>query len=552
MTATTTLRLRAWQHSALERFRASGASGTADFLAVATPGAGKTRFALAAVLTQLAGRPGWVVVVAPTRHLKEQWTQAAHALGLHLAPDWTGTSGPPPADVHGVVVTYQQVAADPFSLRALVHRADAMVVLDEIHHAGDERAWGDALRVAFDAAGRRLSLSGTPFRSDTAAIPFVRYDADRAVPDVEYGYADALAEGGVVRPVHFPRLGGRMEWTAPDGSHRAHSFADRLDRSGAGQRLRTALSVSGEWLPAVLGQADRRLGELRRSHPDAGGLVLATDVEHARGIAGILRQRFATTAAVVTNDDARASDRIAAFAAGRTRWLVAVRMVSEGVDIPRLRVGVYATTTATELFFRQAVGRLVRWTPGIARQSAYLYIPDDPRLRAYAATVAEHRRHVLRRPDDDEEVAEPPQRPLAAEPDQLSLFAAISATPESSAASAVGVPAQAAVETTGPEPAGALVRLAPPPPLPGQAAGGAALASHGDGGGTPPDPRRERQRLRAGNRDRARAIASLSGLPHSRVNAELNRLAGVGSVNGATIAALQRRLSHADRWLSRL
>src|SRR5207253_107685 len=82
---------------------------------------------------------------------------------------------------------------------------------------------------------------------------------------------------------------------------------------------------------------------------------------------------------VVTSDDPAASERIASFAAGTSDWLVAVRMVSEGVDIPRLRVGVYATTTTTELFFRQAVGRFVRWEPGVRNQRAWLYVPDDPR-----------------------------------------------------------------------------------------------------------------------------------------------------------------------------
>ena len=536
----TTLHLRTWQHAALRQFVASRES---DFLAVATPGAGKTRFALAAVLTQLAGHPGRVIVVAPTRHLKEQWTQAAQAMGLHLAPDWSGAQGRPPADVHGVVVTYQQVAADPHALATL--SSGAVVVLDELHHAGDERAWGEALRVAFTSAARRLALSGTPFRSDTAAIPFVRYTGDQAVPDVEYGYADALADGGVVRPVHFPRLNGRMEWTAPDGSHRTHTFDDRLDRTSSNQRLRTALSVSGKWLPTVLDQADARLQDIRRCHPDAAGLVLATDVEHARGIAGLLRARLGRTATVVTNDDAGASDRIQAFAGGRDPWIVAVRMVSEGVDIPRLRVGVYATTTTTELFFRQAVGRLVRWTEGAAQQPAYLYIPNDVRLRTFAASIAEHRRHTLRRSEaDGDDDDEPTERRATRDDgaDQMSLFAAISATPVGGPSGSDAAEAGLAPDLARPEPPGETIQLAPPPPLP---TGRDGLRSAGD-------PRAERNRLRSGNRDRARAIASLSGWPHSRVNAELNRLAGVRSVNGATVAALQRRLMHAERWLARL
>src|SRR5262249_57676772 len=128
---------------------------------------------------------------------------------------------------------------------------------------------------------------------------------------------------------------------------------------------------------------------------------------------------------VVTSDDPGASAEIARFSGSSDPWLIAVRMVSEGVDIPRLRVGVYATTTATELFFRQAVGRLVRWTRGVPRQRAWLFIPDDPRLRAHAHGVAEQRRHSLRR---DEREQSDEEREERADPDvQMSLFAAISA-----------------------------------------------------------------------------------------------------------------------------
>jgi len=180
-----------------------------------------------------------------------------------------------------------------------------------------------------------------------------------------------------------------MDWSAPDGSIPSATFDDRLDTARTSQRLRTALSLDGEWLPTVLRSAHARLTEVRREQPDAGGLVIATDQEHARGIAALLRTRFGTSARVVTSDDPLASAGIAEFAAGSDPWLVAVRMVSEGVDIPRLRVGVYATTTSTELFFRQAVGRLVRWTRGVPRQRAWLFIPDDPRLRRHAAGLSE-------------------------------------------------------------------------------------------------------------------------------------------------------------------
>jgi superfamily II DNA or RNA helicase len=181
------VRLRPWQHAALEAFVDSRGP---DFLAVATPGAGKTTFALVAARMALAERPAPVVVITPTAHLKTQWAQAAAGLGLHLDPAWSAADGIVPADMHGVVTTFQQVAINSSAIRRLA--IGAFVVLDEIHHGGEDRAWGAALQEAFGVAARRLSLSGTPFRSDTRAIPFVRYQADEAIPDFEYGYDDQV------------------------------------------------------------------------------------------------------------------------------------------------------------------------------------------------------------------------------------------------------------------------------------------------------------------------------------------------------------------------
>jgi superfamily II DNA or RNA helicase len=478
-----------------------------------------------------------VIVVTPTAHLKTQWSRAASGFDLELDPAWAPKHGLA-RDVHGLVTTYQQVATSSAALARLAEHA--FEIFDEVHHAADERAWGDALVAAFLDAPQRLSLSGTPFRSDTRGIPFVRYVQDEAVADYEYGYGEALADKRVVRPVYFPRIDGHMEWTAPDGTLNAATFADELDRDRASQRLRTALSVDGEWLPAVLSQADARLRELRADQPDAAGLVIATDQDHARGIARILRSRTGAHATVVTSDDKTASKRIAAFASGDAPWIVAVRMVSEGVDIPRLRVGVFATTTTTELFFRQAVGRLVRWTASAgASQPAFFFIPDDARLRARAHQLADLRRHSLRR--IEREMAERDEAAFdLGEKEQLSLFAAISAVALGEAdhgerpawLSETGLAADVDHDD------GILLDL---PPLPGH-----APETERADGRTRAESRR---RLRDANAEYAKALVHRTGLAHAHINAELNRMAGVDRISDATFEQLERRLNLAERWL---
>lgn len=541
------VRLRPWQKEALERFRAAERP---DFLAVATPGAGKTTFALTAAVQHLAEHPERrVIVVAPTQHLKLQWSRAAGRLDLHLEPQWSARDGRLPPDMHGIVVTYQQVAMQPHALRGIAR--DAFVVFDELHHAGDDRAWGDGIRVAFADAAQRLAISGTPFRSDTAAIPFVDYDDfGEAHADFEYGYGEALHDGGVVRPVYFPRIDGHMEWVGPDGEQYSATFDDALDPARAGQRLRTALSVGGEWLPAVLDQAHQQLLAIREVQAHAGGLVIAMDHEHARGIVDLMRRRYGVTATLALSDDPTASARIEHFAEGSMPWIVAVRMVSEGVDIPRLRVGVFATNTTTELFFRQAAGRLVRWTRGMRHQKAFFFIPDDLRLRTYAAQIAEQRRHSLRRKDSDDdgfgaegELDELPG-PEQPEEEQLSLFSVISAV-------ALGTPhvpewitdelddTELSIDD---EQDDALTIALAPPPRPG--GGGATVLGL--------TRREHKAKLRTDNADRARDIVRVSGLTHAQVNGELNRLASVQKVSEATVEQLESRLRHADRWLSRL
>jgi superfamily II DNA or RNA helicase len=535
--------LRPWQRDALEAF---ARRRTDDFLAVACPGAGKTTFALAACRRFLGGEPRPVVVVVPTQHLKRQWAEAAARFGIHLDPVWTERSGLAP-DMHGIVTTYAQVASSAAALA--VSSADGIVVLDEIHHAADDRSWGDGVKTAFTGAACRLLLSGTPFRTDDNPIPFVRYsfgDYGDAVTDFEYGYGEAVRDGGVVRPVFFPRFDGHMEWRGADGEERAATFDDDLSKEHWGARLRTALSLDGEWLPTVIGRAHERLVEVRRTHPDAAGLVIAIDQEHARGVARLLKRKHGIDARIALSDDPRASDVIARFAQSDEPWIIAVRMISEGVDIPRLRVGVFATTTATSLFFRQAVGRIARWTPGLRSQRAYLFLPDDPRLRSHALGIAHARRHSIemrrqRRDAEPGELDDARFREMSEE--QLSLFAALaSSVVEGSAPMNDGIDP---TEDVVPGPGDAhsyTVDLPPPPPLPGRLDDLAGVPATGTRRG-------EKTRLRDRNASLVSDIARLTGLGHRAVNAELNRLAGIVRVGEATVDQLRRRAEHARSWV---
>lgn len=388
--------LRAWQVAALERYRDTNPR---DFLAVATPGAGKTSFALTLAADLLARRiVQRVVVVAPTEHLKTQWAEAAHRAGINIDPDFGVKQGRTAKAYDGFALTYAGVAVNPLALRIRVEQQSTLVILDEIHHAGDALSWGEAVREAFDPATRRLALTGTPFRSDTNPIPFVRYEPDgagglRSAADFTYGYGEALADG-IVRPVLFLSYSGDMHWRTKAGDEVAARLGTPLTRDLESQALRTALDPTGAWIPAVLQAADIRLTEVRRHVPDAGGLVIASDQDKARSYARTLQKLTGNSPAVVLSDEPGSSKKISAFAESDQRWMVAVRMVSEGVDVPRLAVGVYATTTMTPLFFAQAVGRFVR--ARAKGETASVFVPSVSRLLSFASDMEVQRDHVLK------------------------------------------------------------------------------------------------------------------------------------------------------------
>jgi superfamily II DNA or RNA helicase len=341
------------------------------------------------------------------------------------------------SEYHGVVVTYAQVASHPTRHRVRTENRRTLVVFDEIHHGGDAKTWGEAIREAFDDATRRLALTGTPFRSDDSPIPFVTYAPDenglmRSQADHTYGYADALADG-VVRPVVFLAYSGEARWRTSAGEEHAARLGEPLNAEQTARAWRTVLDAKGEWIPAVLQAADKRLTQLRNGGvPDAGAMVIASDQKAARAYAAVLTRITGETPTVVLSDDPGSSARIAEYSAGTSRWLVAVRMVSEGVDVPRLTVGVYATSASTPLFFAQAIGRFVRARrPG---EIASIFLPSVPTLLELASQMEAQRDHVLGKPHresqgfDDEALADAAR--TKSEPDEDKGFESLGADAE--------------------------------------------------------------------------------------------------------------------------
>lgn len=345
----------------------------------------------------MQGRIKRIVVVVPTEQLKMQWSRVFAGMGIDLDPNWSNSTNREADDYMGVIVTYQQVSAEP-SIYNLNCGGATLVIFDEIHHAVDALDWGIKLKLAFARAAYVLSLSGTPFRLDNHSIPFVCYDSNgRSIADFSYSYADALRDG-VCRPFLFPAFEGTASWYESDGRLKTQSEFAGLSKGKAAVLLRALLDPAGGWMQEVMRDAHAKLLEFRAAgHSDAGGLIIAIDQSHAKQIAEQIRRITGEEAVVVISDDPEAMRLLQEFARPgcMTKWIVAVRMVSEGIDIPRLRVGFYATNILKELSFRQAVGRFVRIIEGLGEQNAAFYLPAHPELIRHALSIKDERDHVL-------------------------------------------------------------------------------------------------------------------------------------------------------------
>ena len=522
--------LRTWQRRALDAM-ATWSEGS--FLISAAPGAGKTHPALVFAAQELrAGRIRRVAVIAPTSPLTRQWARAAARVGLHLLPD--APTLRPPGDFQGVALTYARVAIGPAEY-AQTCSPGTLVIADEAHHLGEDLAWGAGFKTAFGSARRWLLLSGTPFRSDQSPIPGVRYDGGVAVPDVTYAYADAVRDG-VCRRVAFVPYDGTLQFQSGDDVIET-SFDEVLTGRDAGRRYRTAISTElPDGLPRILRAAHARLAELRAAgHPDAGGLIITADGAHARAVAKAMHEITGFTPTVVLHTDANAHRKLDAFRRSADPWIVAVNMVSEGVDIPRLRVGVYATVAKTPLIFRQIVGRFVRVVAGRPSELSYVFLPADRGLRALAADVETELRHHLHAPKDgvdegllDDDLLERAAR-VETEPDGAAFVPlAADVAPQMALFASLDDPVGGAGAAPAPAPA--------PPPIVMPAA--------------VPDPEPEpelsaferRAALRAERHTLVSNLRRLDGRSHAEINAAVNRSVGIRRVEDATIDQLQKSI----------
>ncbi|MFB7619819.1 DEAD/DEAH box helicase family protein [Kitasatospora sp. NPDC056181] len=552
--------LRGWQQEAQERYHGRNGGAGGNFLVVATPGAGKTTFALTIAKDLIRqGVISRIVVVVPTAHLRRQWSEAASSKGVQLDHTFVNSNTVVGRDFDGVVVTYQAIASLPLLWRKLCSSTKTLVIFDEIHHAGEGegQVWGPALLSAFELASRRLLLSGTPFRTDRMPIPFVEYEDGKAQPGYNYDYGMALADQDVVRPAVFPAMDGESKWRkSGEMAVSSITLAD-TDEKTVPPALKAALDPEGEWIPSVLREADASLTRARIDTPDAGGLVIASDQSAARAYARILESITGERPAIAVSDEPEASKVIKNYAESGSRWIVAVQMVAEGVDIPRLAVGVYASRIRTQMFFIQVVGRFVRMRGKDDETTARLFIPSIQPLLTYAQDIEKTVDAVLA--TEEKRVREIQAGDGDGTDEPLALLPTFE-TVGSSAASHHTTIAGGMAYTTDEIDHAKLVLNRGGSAFPRNVtAETIALAFRLNGGATQIPEQHKPVTAQAPLADQKRDVRRLlkrkvgkysfaTGKPHEHIHAEMNRSLGDTTTN-ATMQSLLKRIEMLDRWL---
>lgn len=404
----TNFKPRAWQSEAADCIVANARQGQSSALVYACPGSGKTFGGLlvASELMRKVGKTETVVVVTPNLAIKSQWIARARAFGLHLneVKDVRRLLDDTlPFGSAGYIMSYQQAVNNHNALRVFCDRHKPIVILDEVHHtAGNSEtrggnAWGVSVETAFRGAYFILCTTGTPFRQGNNPIAFVHYnDAGEAIATTKYPLRQAIRDG-VCRPIDFTFFDGSIEWTSRGGESVRHTFSDALTKKLQRERLEAALSLDGDFPIRMLDAADAKLNEIRRGagvDARAAGLVVAIDTDHANAIAAALERVSGEAPVVVHSKIDDAHDLIGQFNDSDRKWIVGVSMLSEGVDIPRLRVGVYATRIRAPLYFHQFCGRFARVQDG-PRERSYVFLPRDTELEAIVIEINEEKYHAL-------------------------------------------------------------------------------------------------------------------------------------------------------------
>ena len=408
------MNLREWQKAAhnkcIDWFNDS--ADQKHFVINAAPGAGKT--ICASVIAQSLLRMGKierVIIIAPRAEVVRQWSDEFFAVTQRHMTKVTGADAQIEDFGDDLCATWSaiQTLADGFQAVCRAHKT--LVICDEHHHAAVQAAWGNSANSAFEEARYVLVLTGTPVRSDGEETVWLACDSKGALQHPENGtytlsYGDAV-DLGYCRPTTFHRhegkfnvvvdndeqieVSGTKDISIPEGNPASAALKNALEFYKVvctPKFLKTATTPdTNSYHASMVRWGMNKLDDVRLSLPSAGGLVIAPNIAMAEYFCDIIHQLDGERPTLVHSQMPNADQKISAFRRSDKKWIVSVAMISEGVDIRRLRVLIYLPHSQTELSFRQAVGRVVRNDSNKDISRAYVIMPTHRIFETFARRV---------------------------------------------------------------------------------------------------------------------------------------------------------------------
>ncbi|WP_440875926.1 DEAD/DEAH box helicase [Thalassotalea sp. PLHSN55] len=377
------MKLRNWQASCISKALKHYLNGNSHFLALATPGSGKTLMA-----SQLADQLlkndliDLIICFSPSTIVSQDFSQS---LQLIINERFDGLLG-----AKGHSLTYQSLQYLDRDFWLLFDRYRVFVIFEEIHHCAgstidNANAWGEQIILNIqNKAKYTLALTGTPWRSDNTPIVLSNYMPSNKIScDYVYGLSEAIQDDVCRVPQIFAVDNNNI--TVADGIEikTFSSFKCLLSESIVQYQ---EIIENEKVVKYVISSAHKKLNLIRVKNSDAAGLIVTSSVEHARQVSELMKDCFNEDAAVVTYRENEPTSIIQQFRHANTKWIISVGMISEGTNIPRLQVCCHLTNIKTEMHFRQVLGRILRVTIS-KNQEAVMYMPAEPKLLEYAHRV---------------------------------------------------------------------------------------------------------------------------------------------------------------------
>lgn len=378
------MKLRQWQAECIDVALTKYINGATHFLALATPGAGKTVMA-SELANQLLDNNlvDLVICFSPSSLVARDFGESLQGI---TQMQFDGKMG-----AKGNSLTYQSLQYLDDTFWQLFHRFRVFVIFDEIHHCAgsnleNANAWGEQIILNIqNKAKYTLALTGTPWRSDEAPIVLSNYfhPTNKISCDFVYGLADALRDDVCRIPQIIAVDNSNISVVNDEETKTFGSFKSLLAQSTISYQH---IIENEKVIKYVISSAHKELKNIRTFNPDAAGLIVASSVDHATKIAALMKTYFNENSTVVTYRESDSTSIIQQFRHSASKWIISVGMISEGTNIPRLQVCCHLTNIKTEMHFRQTLGRILRITNS-TNQEAIMYMPAEPKLLEYAYRV---------------------------------------------------------------------------------------------------------------------------------------------------------------------